>query len=1427
MAQWCDIKDTKYGDRLSKQLGTKNAKEFGMGIDTTRFQDWFGNGKTIKTETGKVVPFVNPIMQVINEKGKSFNLLERFKFQSVDDVRNFFATNYTPGIRRWNSGEDTFFISKDDNRFINVKLLEEIDRIYPGLIEKTPNGELFSTTQDYNVSSQESAAAKPTWFFTLNDKYNFVQKRMFENISDIDNDVDDNVIEMQQHYPKLKILLDKLSIRFNISYQFEQEPDADYKGMYERYEDGTKFIKINIAKAPTIATAFHEYLHPFVEVLKQENPALYTELAKELATTKEGIAAINHVTQGGGYSDINDEDKVEEAIVTYLGELAQAKYYGVHESKSTYSRFVKWLQTLLRKIGIDVGVNLNLNSSLSSITDAIVDDLYTADLSGAIRNAGSLIKYQKVDTDITYTDIFDRIKDKIAILNATVRTRKQGDQFKDDIAGLNELLKNADEITSINNFVANSLQYVDSAYNRFDSLRAAVKNSEALTKEDVSYNLYILGEIQQLLNVYEALSDIHLLYVKEGRKHNDETMQKLAEAIAKHDLMVADFKPFALTWLTEWLYPYTDITNKQLITQGYKDQVLSKEQFRDRLSVALRDISAAGYWLGASINSEDPVSAALGLALKDVVYQNHIKDISTKNKLEGEYKKERGSALYTTKKDETDFNMQFLKEVDNYEKVGVDEETGKPKYDFVKRLAFHTEFNDDEFQKDRIRFFQNAGDKPLRNDKVNYNKWQAARSKFYSGATQVNPNAKDVIDQKRASLSKRQFEKWLINNTHEIDNEQYESGYRTSDFFEGKIYSKNDARGTFRIYSGELIKPAEKYRNKDFKRMMEQPYYRALYKAYTDSNDKLGSYGLRFGIVPQLSKGKNMLSSLKWEKGIKQNAIDLAKAPVRSLYADYDSSTTVQRQDGSEVKHIPIKHINMLDVEDLDTDLLKSVLKFSQMANNYEGMAEIEPNVLVLKTILNGDFNLGIQGRQIAKTNSKGKQVFNAITKKVVPKLAKEDMLNTRLTEFIDDVFYGDSEVKASMDILGREISLNKLGDKVGFFTSLSTMALNLTGGINNVIVGNFNAAIEAIGGRFWSKKDYGWANIQYWKHMPGTIGELVGREKSLLGHLAEHYDIPQGEFRNEFGQDVSGGTANKLMKTSSLFFIQQGGEHQIQLTGLLALMKATKVQKKDGTETDLYHAWKEQGESFGIDGAVNWTAEQDDAFRNRLHAISKNLNGVYNKFDKSVLQRRWMGKLALMFRKYMFTAFKSRYGRQYVDYELGTVQEGYWNLFVKKMYTEMKDYKFGMLQRLWTKEGYNESEKAAINRTLFEMTVIIGAMVLAGVAGNDDKDDWLAAETALQLTRMSSDITQYINPSDFLRVVRNPAASVNLMEKWLSWGRQLFSPFDEYQRSQGIAEKGDNKLYIKTLKVMPLTRQIVNVLTPNEQRKFYQLTGK
>jgi len=170
-------------------------------------------------------------------------------------------------------------------------------------------------------------------------------------------------------------VLDRLKEKFGIDYVIVNEPNANWKGKYEKGK-----VYINSAKQITADTPFHEYLHPFVLALKRDNPSLYNKLINELQSIEEGLTEIENVKATEGYDNLSEEEVIDEALVSYLGKLGSKSLTAegdVVESKtervrqSILSQFKNWLRRTFNKMfGIKIK-DLELNYNLQDIADMV------------------------------------------------------------------------------------------------------------------------------------------------------------------------------------------------------------------------------------------------------------------------------------------------------------------------------------------------------------------------------------------------------------------------------------------------------------------------------------------------------------------------------------------------------------------------------------------------------------------------------------------------------------------------------------------------------------------------------------------------------------------------------------------------------------------------------------------------------------------------------------------------------------------------------------------------------------------------------------------------------------------------------------------------------------------------------------------------
>lgn len=131
---------------------------------------------------------------------------------------------------------------------------------------------------------------------------------------------------------KLVQVLTNLQELFNFPYVIISDPEFKFKGKYLNI-NGQKTVVINAAYA-TDDTPFHEYYHPFVRLMKDNDPELFDLIQKEASFIKG--------------------DR-EEAVTEYLGKVAASTY-----RTSAFQRFIDYVSSLIAKY---LGINFQLSPS--------------------------------------------------------------------------------------------------------------------------------------------------------------------------------------------------------------------------------------------------------------------------------------------------------------------------------------------------------------------------------------------------------------------------------------------------------------------------------------------------------------------------------------------------------------------------------------------------------------------------------------------------------------------------------------------------------------------------------------------------------------------------------------------------------------------------------------------------------------------------------------------------------------------------------------------------------------------------------------------------------------------------------------------------------------------------------------------------------
>jgi uncharacterized protein YbcI len=976
-----------------------------------------------------------------------------------------------------------------------------------------------------------------------------------------------------------------------------------------------------------------------------------------------------------------------------------------------------------------------------------------------------------------------------------------------------------------NNDLAGIVQMIEIAQakglatmDRLDALYAKYRNLDKMSKEEVLHVAELLHEIKHFLSTYNILEDMVRVFPEDS-----PILGTLNKALNTSRLITMQYKELHEEVLATWLASQVERVNKKLDEQGKHHYKLTKFRIKELLNTATADISTWNKMFGTQAGSSDPLTGLIAARIKEEAYSVHEDNIDTQERLVRLYKAKGVS------NNPDDFNKQYLRDAENFEFIPeldskgnrIVDEFGRTKgsWGYKKRKAFIQEFDEDQYIKNYREFSrsleQDNSQEGIKKRLERLKEWHKANSVRVG-----DPEA--IIREKKALLTPGEFDRWFAQNTTRVQRKVYFNGVDNFSYIaEERIHSVSKDGSSLIMYKdlSDFYKPAEQYRNPRFAKLMQDPYYQSLYTAYKKANDRVHeAKQLSFGIIPQKRKGG-------YDKYITGNGVSIAQNLKDDFghainVEEYDTAYGLQSPDKKDVKFIPIYYTDMLDERELSLDLLESTLDFYAMANNYHSMSKIEPFVEMVYDAVNGNSVVKIDKRDIQILNAKGVVKKNSVTGGTLS--ARTDNVNQALIEFLDKVVYGENEITSIMKVGDKEVSMNKLANIPLKATALNGLAANVNSFFNNTLLGNFTMAIESLAGKYFGKKELLEAEAVYFASVAGLLGDLAaGYPKSKLGKMMARYDAIQGTMVDNMGNNISGTALKRMFTTNSLFFLTKGAEHQIQGTGFIAMAKKQKVQLKNGGTISLWDAYDDAG---NLKNDVVWSKEDQFQFMQNVHSLNKSMHGVYNTFDSPTLQRRWYGKLALLFRKWIYSGFQRRWRGEHLNVETGEVEQGYYNAFFSQLYTDLRQGKYDLIFG----GKLTPEQKQARAKALGEITVMISVFALYAALKGDDDDEpnsWAQDQMILQTRRLAGDFMFFtpVNPYEWVRILQNPTVAISQVTRTSKFMHQLFTdPFEQYERASGYYEKGDYKLEKKFNDLIPIYNQIIRATTPEQQIKEY-----
>lgn len=230
---------------------------------------------------------------------------------------------------------------------------------------------------------------------------------------DISSDFDNTANNLEKQ--KYRETLNTLSQRFGISWQEDNKQQA-----IGRYENGIVFINMNKIKPDT---AFHEFMHPFEQTIKKQNPILWQSLAARSSQVKYNGQSISEYVQRL-YPDLAGDDLKSETIVTAIG-LAASDPQNISNDdaykswqdrfKSFLSKLAEIINNLLGRPGSIKASDISMNASFREVANMLFGNEKQVEVDREALNLQQIF-YQKADE--AFTRIMDE-QGKIRLDQAT------------------------------------------------------------------------------------------------------------------------------------------------------------------------------------------------------------------------------------------------------------------------------------------------------------------------------------------------------------------------------------------------------------------------------------------------------------------------------------------------------------------------------------------------------------------------------------------------------------------------------------------------------------------------------------------------------------------------------------------------------------------------------------------------------------------------------------------------------------------------------------------------------------------------------------------------------------------------------------------------------------------------------------------------
>lgn len=545
--------------------------------------------------------------------------------------------------------------------------------------------------------------------------------------------------------------------------------------------------------------------------------------------------------------------------------------------------------------------------------------------------------------------------------------------------------------------------------------------------------------------------------------------------------------------------------------------------------------------------------------------------------------------------------------------------------------------------------------------------------------------------------------------------------------------------------------------------------------------------------------------------------IEFGEQPLDEI--DPNLKVVMADEKGKENQKVPIHYRGSLKIASQQSyDLIGiSLMDYNNVAN-YKAKSDVSHIIELLDN--------RAATREVVKKQA-GKWVVQMLNRDAYEPIRTKGINSNvykALNSIVQDRLYGISSIDQG-EILG--VNINKASNTIMGWTGHTMLIANYVSGGVNLLQGKFQNFLESTGSKHFSGTNLRKAESLIMKDSAAILGDIkreVPQSKTNL--LVEKFNA-FGDFSGIIDRYSNDSKLKRSLSMSTGHAINHMGEHYIQSSLMYAVLDSTKVNDGKGGKIALHEAYEMKGKKLQLKEGVVFSEDEVFQVERKIKEVIKQLHGNYDSANKAMAQRYVTGKFAFMLRKWMVVgvqrrwrgiegASKSKENRTADDVAFNSVleesAEGYYTTgakFIRDISSDLRKMQFAMVSGQWN--NLTDKERANIKKTIVEISTMLVAVtfsgIMAGLGEDADEEDKEFYYTMAYLSRrFYGELHFYSNPSEAMRMLQTPAASLSMVEKTLDFTSQMFTPAEIYKRG---AHKDEYKLIRKGKKLLPVFNQI------------------